>query len=161
MYAANASADQYLSSYPEADLFYSVASGHHYLKANKNFEAGTVITSFRASEILDKPDRYTVQKSGQEHITLDPPYLRYMNHSCAPNCFFDMERMELVALKPIRLGETLNFFYPSTEWEMAEPFQCLCGTANCLGTIRGANNLPAEILKEYRLSPFIANQIHP
>lgn len=40
-----------------------------------------------------------------------------------------------------------QFFYPSTEWEMAQPFQCQCNTASCRGTIGGASQLPAAHLE--------------
>ena len=37
--------------------------------------------------------------------------------------------MRLTALRPISEGDELTFFYPSTEWAMAEPFECGCGAA--------------------------------
>ena len=36
-----------------------------------------------------------------------------------------------------------TFFYPSTEWAMASPFDCHCGSARCLGRIAGASQVPA------------------
>ncbi|KAM3555798.1 hypothetical protein MY1884_005397 [Beauveria asiatica] len=43
-------------------------------------------------------------------------------------------------------GDELTFFYPSTEWEMAQPFQCLCGTPTCRGTIDGAKKMTSAQL---------------
>lgn len=40
-----------------------------------------------------------------------------------------------------------QFFYPSTEWKMAQPFQCQCNTPSCRGTIGGASQLPAAHLE--------------
>ena len=40
-----------------------------------------------------------------------------------------------------------QFFYPSTEWHMAQPFTCLCGTPSCRGTIAGARDMPASQLE--------------
>lgn len=31
------------------------------------------------------------------------------------------------ALRDIQPGDELSFFYPSTEWEMAQGFECKCG----------------------------------
>jgi hypothetical protein len=33
-------------------------------------------------------------------------------------------------------GDELRCFYPSTEWAMAEGFDCKCGAPECLGFIR-------------------------
>jgi hypothetical protein len=35
--------------------------------------------------------------------------------------------------KGIEVGQELTFFYPSTEWDMAQGFECICGTATCRG----------------------------
>ena len=35
----------------------------------------------------------------------------------------------------------MTFNYNTTEWEMAEPFSCGCGSENCLGTIQGLKHL--------------------
>jgi hypothetical protein len=68
-----------------------------------------------------------------------------VNHSCDPNVFFDLTERparssprqpadfppswKLKTLsKGVKKGETLTFFYPSTEWDMGVPFDCLCGS---------------------------------
>jgi hypothetical protein len=38
---------------------------------------------------------------------------------------------------------------------MQSPFECACGSASCVGQIRGAAELPAGVLQRYRLSPVI------
>ncbi|MCJ1477547.1 hypothetical protein MMC13_006219 [Lambiella insularis] len=45
--------------------------------------------------------------------------------------------------KPVGLtaGEELTFFYPSTEWEMAQPFDCRCGAKTCAKRISGASEM--------------------
>jgi hypothetical protein len=45
-----------------------------------------------------------------------------------PNVKFDTEAMQVVALRDISADSELQFFYPSSEWEMAAPFQCWCGS---------------------------------
>jgi hypothetical protein len=68
--------------------------------------------------------------------------------------------MELIALQPIKPGDEFTFFYPSTEWFMAEPFNCLCGEANCIGVIKGAKELSNDLLLQYRLTDFIQSKIN-
>jgi hypothetical protein len=82
--------------------------------------------------------------------------LQYINHGCHPNIFFDVDSMNLIAVEDVGVGDDLTFFYPSTEWEMAQPFDCFCKAENCLGRIDGAFSLDPEILKRYQTSRFIA-----
>jgi hypothetical protein len=42
---------------------------------------------------------------------------------------------------------------------MQQPFSCNCNTRNCLGTITGAAFLPSSVLKKYRLTDFIQDQL--
>jgi len=100
-----------------------------------------------------------VQRGVGEHITLMPQFLQYINHSCNPNVFFDTSSMEVIALKDIEPNEEFSFFYPSTEIDMAQPFICFCGSKDCLQNIKGAKYIPGEILKKYRLTDFIQQQL--
>ena len=95
-----------------------------------------------------------------KHIMLQPEHLQYINHSCDPNVFFDTHAMQVVALKEIAEGDEMTFFYPSTEWDMAQPFTCYCGCSNCLGEIRGAAHINPEIINTYTLTRFIQQQLH-
>lgn len=63
--------------------------------------------------------------------------------------------MVVTCLRKIETGEAMIFFYPSTEWFMAQGFDCLCGSAKCLNKIQGAAHLSPEILKNYRLTEHI------
>lgn len=59
------------------------------------------------------------------------------------------QRWEVVAgPKGIKSGEDITFFYPSTEWDMAQGFECSCGAADCLGQIRGAKYLTLKQLED-------------
>lgn len=59
---------------------------------------------------------------------------RSANHSCSPNTAFEISASipeadwAFVALAEIKAGEEFTFFYPSTEWEMDQPFECQCGS---------------------------------
>ncbi|KAJ5729519.1 uncharacterized protein N7483_004027 [Penicillium malachiteum] len=100
----------------------------------------------------------TVQTGADTHIELNSD-LVYCNHSCSPSVVFDMARMEVrvVDERPLKKGDALTFFYPSTEWDMDQPFQCTCGAEECRGWITGAKVMPLEILDEHWLSPHIAS----
>jgi hypothetical protein len=42
---------------------------------------------------------------------------------------------------------------------MAQPFICFCGSKDCLQNIKGAQHIPFDILKNYRLTRFIQEQL--
>ena len=48
-----------------------------------------------------------------------------------------------------------QFFYPSTEWDMAQPFDCLCGSETCRGRISGAGDMTAKQLSGLFLNKHI------
>ena len=78
-----------------------------------------------------------------------------MNHSCAPTAIVDVTKMEVRAIASIPKGSAVTFFYPSTEWDMAQPFKCLCGAKQCLGFIQGAKHVPRQVLRRYYLNQHI------
>ncbi|KAH7397473.1 hypothetical protein BKA66DRAFT_408689 [Pyrenochaeta sp. MPI-SDFR-AT-0127] len=105
----------------------------------------------------------SVQASKDLHIELNCD-LVYINHSCKPTLVFDMQRWE-VRVNPdleggLREGDELTFFYPSTEWHMAQPFDCLCGAEECRGRISGAKDTSLDVLDEYWLNPHIEELLH-
>lgn len=48
-----------------------------------------------------------------------------------------------------------KFFYPSTEWSMAQPFPCNCSTPSCRGTISGAKDMSPKSLEGIWLSAHV------
>ena len=141
-----------------ADLYADPTTGARSLRATADLAPGQTLCTFSAGDILNHPTRFTLQLDEDRHILLSPEPLWYTNHSCAPNVFFDTEAMAVVILAPVAPGDELRFFYPSTEWSMAEPFDCACGSPNCLGRISGAAALPDSILERYRLTPHVARK---
>ncbi|WP_437959940.1 SET domain-containing protein-lysine N-methyltransferase [Sorangium sp. So ce119] len=133
--------------------------GQRCVRSLAAFAAGDVLQPFGAAVVHDRPDRMTLQLSQHQHIDLEPGFLAFINHSCDPNAYFDVELRALVALRPIAPGDEIAFFYPSTEWAMSSPFECRCGSARCLRRIAGASELPPAVLAEYRLAPHIARQL--
>ena len=128
--------------------------------AQRPYQPGEVIADFSAGRILAEPTYLTVQVDTDKHIMLQPEHLQYINHSCDPNVFFDTHSMEIVALKNIAEGDEMTFFYPSTEWDMAQPFNCHCGSRNCLGEIKGASHIAPAVISTYRVTRFIQQQLH-
>jgi hypothetical protein len=152
---------------------YRVISDHHFAVVRQNlvnnqkaffaqqsYQPGDIITNFSAGQVLSEPTYLTVQVDIDRHIMLQPEHLQYINHSCDPNVFFDTYTMQVIALRPIKEGNEMTFFYPSTEWDMAQPFTCYCGSHKCLGEIKGAAHISGEVLSNYRLTRFIQQQLH-
>ena len=148
-----------ISSHDFAEVREDTASLAKSLHSIISFSSGDIICDFGAAAILKTPTYLTVQTGAEEHIHLKPEFLKFTNHSCDPNVFFDTQVMQLIALKNIEPGDEFSFFYPSTEWDMAQPFECLCGSEKCLKNISGACNMPPEILNRFRLTAFIQNQL--
>lgn len=115
---------------------------------------GEPFYDFVDAKIFDHSTYQTVQVGSAEH-SLDNGPLLCTNHSCNPNVFVDVQRRCCYALRDIQANEELTFFYPSTEWEMDSPFECLCGSEQCIGTISGAKHLPEEILQRYKINTHI------
>ncbi|KAI4705660.1 hypothetical protein J4E81_000544 [Alternaria sp. BMP 2799] len=103
----------------------------------------------------------SVQASRDLHIELNCD-LVYINHSCKPSLVFDMQRWEVRVSEQgegLKEGDELTFFYPSTEWSMAQPFECLCKTEACAGEIKGARDMSREVLGRYWLNKHIEEML--
>ena len=106
-----------------------------------------------AGQIQSHPTRYSIQITPETHlepvlddVTFSPgeTQWRFINHSCDPNTRMDVEARVVVALRPIEKGEELTFNYNTTEWDMAVPFRCHCGSPDCTGQIQGFRHLTPE-----------------
>jgi len=117
------------------------------------YKKGEVMCSIPSENIMDKPNRFTVQIGKDRHTHVGK--LAALNHSCDPNVILDTERMLMVACRDIQKSEDLSFFYPSTEWEMNAPFICLCGASNCIHVVAGARFLPLSTLENHYLNKHI------
>lgn len=148
-----------VSNHVIAEMRRKLSDGQNALFSLRSYEPGEVIAHFTAGTISAEPTYLTIQLGIRKHITFDPEFLQYINHSCDPNVFFDTTAMQLVALKPLKCEEEMTFFYPSTEWKMTQSFQCYCGSPHCLGKIRGAAFLSKEAQEKYRFTDFIQQQL--
>lgn len=159
MITAITAAYSMVSKHGFADVMQNGLTGEKSLHAAAFFDAGDIICSFEAEKILETATYLTLQTGAHKHITLRPDFLQFVNHSCVPNVFFDTQQMQLLALREIEPGDELLFFYPSTEWDMAQPFDCFCGNSCCLHQIRGAAYVSAADMAPYRLTSFISEQL--
>jgi hypothetical protein len=123
------------------------------LVTKQAYKKGEVISTIPSENVMDKPNRFTVQIARDRHTHVGK--LAALNHSCDPNVILDTKNMLMIACRDIEKGEELSFFYPSTEWEMNAPFICLCGATNCIHVVAGARFLPLSTLETHYLSPHI------
>ena len=120
--------------------------------ARRRWATGAVVTELSWGPVQHEPSRSTIQCGEHLHSEPFPPELRYLNHSCDPNVALDIDAQVARAVRDIAPGDEVTYFYPSTEWQMAEPFVCGCGAAECLGEVTGAAHLRPEVLERYHPS---------
>jgi hypothetical protein len=123
------------------------------LISNQAYTRGATICRIPDGNVLAKATRHTVQIGRDEHIEVGK--LAALNHSCDPNVILDTANMLVIARYDIARGDDLSFFYPSTEWEMAAPFICLCGSPNCIHVVAGARFLSLSTLENHFLNKHI------
>jgi len=102
----------------------------------------------------------SVQINRNEHTELNSN-LVFCNHSCDPSLEFDVTKREVRVSRDrdLKEGDALTFWYPSTEWSMAQPFECDCGTERCLKWISGAGDMDESVLKGYWLNEHIVQML--
>lgn len=127
------------------------------LISKQAYRKGEVICSMPSENIMDKPNRFTVQIARDKHTHVGK--LAALNHSCDPNVILDTDKMLMIARRDIKKDEELSFFYPSTEWEMQAPFICLCGASNCIHVVAGARFLSLSTLENHYLNPHIRDMM--
>ncbi len=111
--------------------------------ARRRLAAGFVIGEI-AGRVLDahpEDSSYVMELPGEKLLDPAPP-LRFVNHSCDPNCelFYWVEddpriqdeRLWLQTIRTIEPGEELLIDY---SWPADAAIPCRCGAANCRGWI--------------------------
>ncbi|KAK5817010.1 hypothetical protein F5H01DRAFT_342214 [Linnemannia elongata] len=135
------------------EVVYAEGSFNSELVASKDYKKGDVIVIVEGT--TPGPKKYTsVQVSRDLHIELNSD-LVFLNHSCDPSVSLDTDKMQLIANRDIKKGGPLTFFYPSSEWEMDQPFPCWCGAEKCCRSIQGAKYLPTETMDRYYVTSHI------
>jgi hypothetical protein len=117
---------------------------------------GSVFFPLTGLTSVSEPAYTSVQSGPNSHIELNSD-LVYCNHSCSPTLEFDMSQLvvRVARDRDLRAGDPLTFWYPSTEWKMAQPFECSCGTSACKGWITGAGEMDEGVVTGYWLNPHI------
>lgn len=119
--------------------------------ATRDIQSGARILDING-ELQGHPTRYSIQIDQGKHIECHEslpademraryPW-RFLNHCCEPNA--SISGRTLVARHAIRAGEQVTFDYTTTEASMAEPFECRCGAAACIGRVQGFLALSAD-----------------
>jgi hypothetical protein len=135
-------------------------NGGYGVYAVESIAAGQIIMRIEGEQ-RDRPSRFSVQVEWNLHIEvngslsleelMDRFPWRFLNHSCDGNSM--VQGNYLVAVRGIRPGEEVTFNYNATEYDMARPFTCHCGSPFCIGEIRGFKYLaPTE---RERLRPLL------
>jgi hypothetical protein len=133
----------------ECDLVgVEVGDGHRRLVAMRDIARGTHVFRLEGRESAT-PTKYSVQIgaglhldpdcSPDERVLVRKHYWRYLDHACEPSAL--IRGRDVTAVRDIVKGEAVTFHYCTTEYDMASPFHCHCGSPRCLGVIRGARHL--------------------
>ena len=139
-------------------------------QALEDISAGSFLTDLWGA-VKNSPDSHTVHVEKNKHVTPEG-VMKYVNHSCDSNAKFIFEKRKvsfptlsnnhevcwhMVATRNIKKGQGITFDYNLTEYDMAEHFQCNCGSEKCLGEIKGFKYLTSEQQKSRarELSPVV------
>jgi hypothetical protein len=106
-----------VSQHGIAEVRQRLSNNQQALFASKAFKEGETISLFSAGIISSIPTYLTVQIDIEKHITLKPEFLQYINHSCAPNAFFDTSSMQLIALNGKWPNHFVVFAAALNAWE--------------------------------------------
>jgi hypothetical protein len=128
------------------------------LITDQAYKQGEVIYQITGHRVTPKATYQTIQVGPHEHIE-ELGVLAYLNHSCQPNTVVNVSDLTVIAARDIAVGDELNFFYPSTEWEMDRPFICLCGAPQCVRLVAGAKYLSVDTLSRYFINAHIREMI--
>ncbi len=116
-------------------------------------------------ELTTVPTRHTVQIGHGLHVdmprgyssadVLDRLHWRFVNHCWQPK--LGKRDREAFALTTIPPFHEITFHYNTTEYEMAEPFDCHCESFHCEGRIQGFRFLSRG--GQERLRPWLASHL--
>jgi hypothetical protein len=128
------------------------------LITDQPYKQGDIVYHITGHRVTEQVTYQTIQVGPHTHIE-ELGVLAYLNHSCQPNTVVNVSDLTVVAVRDIAAGDELNFFYPSTEWEMDRPFVCLCGAPQCVRLVAGAKYLSVDTLSRYFINAHIREMI--
>lgn len=98
-----------------------------------SFSKGRVITS-KEIKNLSEMEKAHLDKIGEDRYEIIELPACYVNHSCDPNV---VEKEGVAyALKDIKKREEITIDYDRIA-HLGHPFQCDCGSKNCIKTVQG------------------------
>ena len=115
------------------------------LVAKDDIAKGEIVFACSPGEITRERTWRTIQVDFNAHVKND--LLDYVDHSCDPNCVFDVDKLAMIALRRIEKGDAITFFYPGAEVELAADFDCHCGSPDCIGHPKGGFYLTAHQMR--------------
>ena len=91
----------------------------------------------------DQQETYLFGLDDGKHVIDGFGEAAFINHSCDPNCETDEieGRVWIIAARDIAAGEELTYDYNLYDGELDDDQPCLCGAANCRGTLWGEEEL--------------------
>jgi uncharacterized protein len=123
------------------------------------FESGTVLFAGSALHVSSEQGSHTIQTAMTQHIVMDLP-ARFTNHACGSSANMGLKRSDrictnggteaydFVAKRQIAGNEELRWDYETTEYCLATPLRCLCGSPQCRGILKGFRYNAPQILTE-------------
>lgn len=103
------------------------------LISGENFLTGQIVIDFWDSHVFKARSMYTVETRWGHAVD---EKIKYINHSCEPNCYIDKTLMFVMAQKPILIGDEITFDYKENEQWIAHRFKCSCKSKLCRGWIK-------------------------
>ena len=105
------------------------------VRSYRAFRPGDLITNL-SGETRTRCDQHTLHLPSGKHL-FDSRFAGYLEHSCQPNTWVDMERLQVYAIRPIQRGDWLSMDYATTEPVLFKQFACACSAPNCRRWITG------------------------
>ncbi|KAG5492874.1 hypothetical protein JKF63_01454 [Porcisia hertigi] len=112
--------------------------------ARDNIAAGTSLFHCTGL-VIPFPTMYTICVGVHQHLLFGDA-AECIAHHCDPNVAVRVSEsgegtFDFVTIRDITKDEMVTFNYTTTEWDMNTPFECLCGSPLCAGTIQGFKHL--------------------
>lgn len=115
------------------------------LVASEPISAGDIIVQSSEEEVQDHRTWRTLQLAQNRHLRNE--FLNFVDHSCAPNALLDVDKLALVAIRDIAIGDPVTFFYPGSEVELSQSFDCHCGSDECIKQVNGGFYLKRDQIR--------------
>ena len=115
------------------------------LVARRPISSGEVIVQSCEEEVQSYRTWRTLQLDESRHLRNE--FLNFVDHSCSPNALLDVDALALVAISDISAGSPITFFYPGSEVELSQTFECQCGSRECLRHINGGFYLTRDQMR--------------